>query len=91
MVIINQVLLHTYAYIKFLFENYPKSTSYFHRYISLSHVVHSNRQLFLVRKVRADYARALSLKLPIFHHHYWTGMIPVQALSHCEPPGLFYT
>ena len=62
MVIIYQIL-HTYAYIKILFENYPKFVSYFHSYNSLSH---SNRQLLLFRKVWAVYARALSLSLPFF-------------------------
>ena len=50
-------ILHTYAYIKILFENYPKLLSYFHSYSSLSHVVHSHQQLFLLGMVCAVYAQ----------------------------------
>ena len=74
MVIINQIL-HTYTHIKILFENYPKLVSYFHSYISISHVVHSHRQLHLFIKVWTVYVHALGLSLPIFHQHYLTGMI----------------
>ena len=69
MVIINQIL-HTYAHIKILFENYPKLVSYFHSYISISYVVHSYRQLLLFRKVWAVYTHAFGLSLPIFHHRF---------------------
>ena len=54
---------YTYAYIKILLENYPKLVFYFYIDISLSHVVHSNRQFLWFRKVWAIYARALGLTL----------------------------
>ena len=77
MVMINQIQ-YTYAYITILFESYPKLASYFHSNSSLSHVVHSNRQLLLFRKVWAVYACALGLSLPIFHQHYFTGIAGVK-------------
>ena len=70
----NNYILYACAYIKILFENYPKLFSFFHSYSSLSHVVHSHQYLLLLGKVCAVYARALGLSPPIFNQNYLTGM-----------------
>ena len=59
-------MLHTYTYMKTLFENYSKSVSYCDSCISLSHAAHLNPQFLLFRKVWAVYARTLALSLSIF-------------------------
>ena len=70
--LINQIL-HTYAHIKILFEIYPKLVSYFHSYISISHIAHSHHQPLSFRKVWKLYVHDLGLSLPIFHQQYLTG------------------